>query len=139
MDCRKEKLICGQSCLDLVTLDQKIMQEYWSFDFPKTDSPLDQLIQTLETEQKELGIFLSYYYKKEGALAEKVLLKGQPDFTDKFRGNLVLDFDLVHFNACLAIHEQEREELKVAFEIDQSSEKLKLVGPYWPERGIDEI
>ncbi|WP_026967145.1 hypothetical protein [Algoriphagus terrigena] len=115
------------------------MQETWSFDFPNTDTTPEQLIQTLEKEQKELGIFLSYYFKKEGALAEKVRLKGEPEFADALNGKLVLDFDLVHFNACLAIHEQKRDELKLTFEIDQTNKKLKLVGPYWPERGMDEI
>ncbi|GAA0877217.1 hypothetical protein GCM10009119_01850 [Algoriphagus jejuensis] len=115
------------------------MQETWTLDFPKTDALADQLIQTLQNAQKELGIFLSYYYKKEGAVTENVRLKGTPEFGDKFQGNLTLDFDLVHFNACLAIHEQKREEMKLTFEIDQSDEKLKLVGPYWPERGMDEI
>ena len=115
------------------------MQESWSFDFPKTDKSSDQLIETLDKEQKELGIFLSYYYKKEGALAEKVELKDKPRFKDELNGELVLNFDLVHFNACLAIHEQKREEIKIIFEIDPISEKLKLTGPYWPERGMDEI
>lgn len=115
------------------------MQETWLFDFPITDTASEQLIQTLEKEQKELGIFLSYYFKKEGALTEKVRLKGEPEFTDALSGKLVLDFDLVHFNACLAIHEQKRDELNLTFEIDQTNEKLKLVGPYWPERGMDEI
>ena len=115
------------------------MQESWTFDFPKTDAATDQLIQTLEREQKELGIFLSYYYKKEGAVAEKVALKTGPEFSDKTNGNFVVDFDLVHFNACLAIHEQKREEMKLTFEIDESNEKLKLSGPYWPEREMDEI
>ena len=115
------------------------MQETWTFDFPKTDTAMAQLIQKLEKEQKELGIFLSYYYKKEGALAEKVALKGEPEFKEDLGGTLVLDFDLVHFNACLAIHEQKREEISVTFEIDPFSEKLKLTGPYWPERGMDEI
>ena len=115
------------------------MQETWSFDFPNTNSASEQLIQTLENQEKELGIFLSYYFKKEGAVAEKVRLKDEPEFTGALSGKLVLDFDLVHFNACLAIHEQKRDELKLTFEIDPSNEKLKLVGPYWPERGVDEI
>ncbi|MBN7810891.1 hypothetical protein J0A68_07995 [Algoriphagus sp. H41] len=115
------------------------MQETWSFDFPKTESLPDQLTDILEREAKELGIFLSYYYKKEGALAEKVSLKGKPIFVDERKGKLVLDFDLVHFNACLAIHEQKREEMTVDFEIDPTHEKLKLVGPYWPSREMDEI
>jgi hypothetical protein len=115
------------------------MQEIWSFDFPKTASIPEQLVRKLEDEERELGIFLSYYYKKEGAVAEKVKLKGKPEFKDELSGKLVLDFDLVHFNACLAIHEQKRGEIEITFEIDPVSEKLKLSGPYWPERGMDEI
>jgi hypothetical protein len=52
---------------------------------------------------------------------------------------MILNFDLVHFNACLAIHEQAREEMKITFEIDQEHEKLKLIGAYWPSREMDEI
>ncbi len=115
------------------------MQEYWTFNFPKTDDVEDQLIRTLDAERKELGIFLSYYYKKEGALAEKVALKGKPEFKDRYSGKLILNFDLVHFNACLAIHEQAKEEMDITFEIDPQSEKLKLAGAYWPSREMDEI
>jgi len=115
------------------------MQETWSFAFPKTATVSEQLFQTLQAEQKELGIFLSYYYRKEGAVAEKVTLKGNPEFKDELSGKFFLDFDLVHFNACLAIHDQKREEIEVSFEIDADAEKLRLTGPYWPERGMDEI
>ncbi len=125
--------------LELLTSKQKKMQEYWTFEFPKTDDPSAQLSRILTKEEKELGIFLSYYYKKEGALAEKVNLKGEPQFVDAYSGNLVLDFDLVHFNACLAIHEQKREEMSLTFEIDLERGKLKLLGPYWPSREMDEI
>lgn len=115
------------------------MQESWSFNFPKTDLPEPQLSRILEAETKEVGIFLSYYYKREGAVAEKVRLKGKPEFADGLSGTLLLDFDLVHFNACLAIHEQKREQMTINFQIDPIQEKLKLIGPYWPERGMDEI
>lgn len=115
------------------------MQESWTFDFPKTQSVANQLIQTLEIQQKELGIFISYYYKKEGAVAEKVELLGQPEFLNQLHGKLTLGFDLVHFNACLAIHDQAKEKMDLTFEIDPEKEKLKLIGAYWPSREMDEI
>lgn len=115
------------------------MQETWTFDFPPTLNPKEDLKILLAEKERELGIFLSYYYKKEGAVAEKVILKYGPEFESKTTGTLILDFDLVHFNACLAIHEQAREEMKIRFEIDEANQKIKLTGPYWPSREMDEI
>jgi hypothetical protein len=115
------------------------MQETWIFDFPSMQNPERDLELLLSQKEKDLGIFLSYYYKKEGAVAEKVRLKSGPDFKSKTAGSLILSFDLVHFNACLAIHEQAREEMKITFELDARNEKVKLTGAYWPERGMDEI
>lgn len=115
------------------------MQETWAFDFP-FDSITEQSISKLLCEKEmDLGIFLSYYYKKQGAVAENVKLKSGPHFSSRTSGSLILDFDLVFFNACLAIHEQERDSVQVQFEIDEASSKLNLIGPYWPERGMDEI
>ncbi|MFN3759320.1 MAG: hypothetical protein ACK4SF_08900 [Algoriphagus aquaeductus] len=115
------------------------MQETWTFDFSPTSNTKEELEELLAEKEQELGIFLSYYYKKEGAVTEKVKLKSDPEFESTTSGFLVLDFDLVHFNACLAIHEQVWEEMKIKFEIDGHSQKLILTGPYWPERGMDEI
>lgn len=115
------------------------MQETWTFDFPKPDQTEAGLIDLLQTQEKELGIFLSYYYKKEGAVAEKVRLKGKPEFESKLKGNIILVFELVHFNACLAIHEQAKEEMKISFLFDPNQEKLILTGAYWPSREMDEI
>lgn len=115
------------------------MQESWTFDFFPTSNTKEELEELLAEKEQELGIFLSYYYKKEGAVTEKVKLKSGPEFESITTGSMVLDFDLVHFNACLAIHEQVREEMKIKFEIDGHSQKLILTGPYWPERGMDEI
>jgi hypothetical protein len=115
------------------------MQETWTLAFPKTDFPEIQLNEVLYEKEKELGIFLSYYYKKEGAITENVMLKSGPEFESKTTGSMILNFDLVHFNACLAIHEQAREEMKITFEINQEEEKLKLIGAYWPSREMDEI
>lgn len=115
------------------------MQESWTFDFPFSQNPKEDLVRLLAEKEQELGIFLSYYYKKEGAVTEKVKLKSEPEFESKNTGSLILDFDLVHFNACLAIHEQIREEMKIKFKIDETNQKIKLIGPYWPSREMDEI
>jgi hypothetical protein len=115
------------------------MQETWTFDFSPTVNPKEDLEKLLTEKEQELGIFLSYYYKKEGAVTEKVKLKSVPEFESKTTGWLILNFDLVHFNACLAIHEQEKEEMKIRFEIDESNQKLNLTGPFWPSREMDEI
>jgi hypothetical protein len=110
------------------------MQEKWTFKFDE-----ENIENLLSKEARDLGIFLSYYFKKEGAVAEKVSLKGQVEFQTKVSGNLVLEFDLVHFNACLAIHEQKRDQIKVNFLIDEINRELTLIGPFWPERDGDEI
>ncbi|MDR7132373.1 hypothetical protein J2X69_004740 [Algoriphagus sp. 4150] len=114
------------------------MQEAWTFELPKSEKPLsDQIKKVLLDNQKNLGIFLSYYFKKEGALAERVDLGSEINFKDQNSGDFQLDFDLVHFNACLAIHEQKRDQMKITFEI--VNDNLSLKGPYWPEREMDEI
>lgn len=117
------------------------MQETWSLQLKeKEGKALSSSIPfALKENQKELGIFLSYYFKREGAVVEQVLLKEDPEFYTENSGQLILEFDLVHFNACLAIHEQKKEELKVDFLIDPLTMKLILKGPYWPERGMDDI
>ncbi|MFN3996379.1 hypothetical protein [Algoriphagus sp.] len=115
------------------------MQETWSFDFPTSKTPKEDLESLLKEKEKDLGIFLSYYYKKEGAVAEKVKLKPDLNFESETTGSFTLEFDLVHFNACLAIHDQAKEEMKMTFEIDPESEKIKLIGAYWPSREMDEI
>ena len=116
------------------------MQETWLFKINQNHASLETLIQdVLEKERKELGIFLSYYFKREGAVTENVALKGEINFTSELEGNFLLDFDLVHFNACLNIHDTNRDEIKVDFELSENLKVLKLTGPYIPERGMDEI
>lgn len=116
------------------------MQEYWTFELPLSEKTLpEQLMYVLKEQERELGIFITYYFKREGAVAEKVQVKGEPVFSNEIRGRLRFVFDLVHFNACLAIHEQSREEMEITFEILDPERKLKLTGPYWPEREMDEI
>ncbi|WP_339755399.1 hypothetical protein [Algoriphagus aquimarinus] len=114
------------------------MQETWTLTLPSTEKPTSQeLKQVLTVNEKDLGIFLSYYFKKEGALAEKVNLGSEINFKDESSGDFELEFDLVHYNACLAIHDQKRDQMKITFEIE--NDKLNLKGPYWPEREMDEI
>jgi hypothetical protein len=118
------------------------MQESWKLIVKPEDrskNPELLLKDLLVTYEKDLGIFLSYYFKKEGAVAEKLKLKGKIEFTNDLKGKLMLDFDLVHFNACLNIHEQKRDEMPVQFEFDPLFQNLTLTGPYWPEREMDEI
>ncbi|MFD2036136.1 hypothetical protein ACFSKL_15140 [Belliella marina] len=116
------------------------MQETWIFKLEPDENSKDvQVKRVLEKEQKDLGIFLSYYFKKEGAVTENVRLKGNVLFIDGLNGKFTLDFDLVHFNACLNIHDTNREEMQINFEISNDMTEIKLVGPYFPERGMDEI
>lgn len=114
------------------------MQETWKLTLPNSESSTsEQIKEAIHTNEKEIGIFLSYYFKQEGALAEKVSLGSDINFKDELTGDFELEFDLIHFNACLAIHEQKRESMKITFEIKEKN--LNLKGPYWPERGMDEI
>ncbi|TXE07614.1 hypothetical protein [Algoriphagus aquimarinus] len=114
------------------------MQETWTLTLPKSKKPTEEEIKQVLTEnEKDLGIFLSYYFKKEGALAEKVNLGSEIKFKDESSGDFIFEFDLIHYNACLAIHDQKRDQMKITFEIE--NDKLNLKGPYWPEREMDEI
>ncbi|MFC3414578.1 hypothetical protein [Algoriphagus hitonicola] len=115
------------------------MQETWTFDLQTNDISDAFLSEMLKEKKNELGIFLSYYFKKDGAVAENVGLATQPTFLSETSGWLMLNFDLIYFNACLNIHEQEKEKMKVTFEVDRKTGKLILTGPYWPSREMDEI
>ncbi len=117
------------------------MQEIWNFEVEEfNDSNSDKAIRDLILlKKKDLGIFLSYYFKKEGAIAEKVILGSEISFLSDHTGKFSLEFDLVHFNACLSINEQKRDLMEISFEFDSALKSIKLTGPYWPERGMDEI
>ncbi|AMQ57163.1 hypothetical protein [Algoriphagus sanaruensis] len=115
------------------------MQETWTFDFVPTEKMDQDLVHLISKKEKELGIFLTYYFKKEGAVVEKVRLFGSPEFESKFKGVIKLEFDLVFFNACLAISENNTETIKINFEIEPEIQKIILTGPYWPSREMDEI
>lgn len=97
------------------------MQEIWTLELPRSEKSLSEQIKIVLAEnKKDLGIFLSYYFKKEGALSEKVDLNSKITFKNDSSGDFNLAFDLVHFNACLAIHEQKRDQMKVSFEIEDT-------------------
>ncbi|WP_304516992.1 hypothetical protein [Cecembia rubra] len=118
------------------------MQESWKLRIDEHTGPTytkASLLQLLESNTKELGIFLSYYFKKQGAVAENVTLSNPPVFTEKLTGKLQVEFDLVFFNACLNIHENEKEQMELTFKIIPEDAQLILTGPYWPEREMDEI
>lgn len=117
------------------------MQEIWNFDVEQAKEPDSEkaIKELIQSKEKDLGIFLSYYFKKEGAIAEKVTLGSEISFLTDQTGKFKLEFDLVHFNACLAINEQKRDLMEISFEFDSDFKNLKLTGPYWPERGMDEI
>lgn len=97
------------------------MQESWEFDFQYPgERPVDAaLAELIEAKAKEIGIYLSYYYRGEGGLVERVGLKEGIDFRDPLAGSLKVSFGLVYFNACLNIHDEaEKDEMLLQFEID---------------------
>lgn len=103
------------------------------------DNPEKILKELLQQEEKNLGIFISYYFKKDGAVAEHVKLRDEIKFSDKKSGKFTLEFDLIFFNACLNINEQSKDSLEISFVFDTDLRKVTLSGPYWPEREMDEI
>lgn len=117
------------------------MKETWTLKLTKEDleDPNQGIPRIIADKENELGIFLSYYFKKEGAVAEQVVLEGKPDFETNSSGKLTLSFVLVHFNACLAIHEQAKDKMEISYRIDSQNKELQLEGPFWEERGMDEI
>jgi hypothetical protein len=115
------------------------MQDVWIFDFPTTSNDREQVLQLLNEKVNELEIFLSFHFKSEGAVVEDV--KAIPD-SMTIRGDsgtLILEYELIHFNACLDILETNVEKMVLQFEIERSKELLKIKGPERLERGMDEI
>ncbi len=115
------------------------MQESWSFELPNCTTLQDSLEAVMLLKQIELGIFLSYYYKKGGAVVEKVSQASELRFTSPLSGTLRVTFDLVYFNACKDIHQQERGEMELQVNWDGGKRNLRLQGEYWPTRDGDEI
>jgi len=115
------------------------MQESWSFELPNCPTLQDGLEAVMQQKQIELGIFLSYYYKKGGAVVEKVSQASETKFTSPISGTLSVAFDLIYFNACIDIHQQERGEMELQVTWDEEKRILRLKGEYWPTRDGDEI
>jgi hypothetical protein len=115
------------------------MQESWNFELPNCTTLQDGLEAVMLLKQIELGIFLSYYYKKGGAIVEKVSQASELRFTSPLSVTLRVTFDLVYFNACKDIHLQERGEMELQVNWDGGKRNLRLQGEYWPTRDGDEI
>ena len=115
------------------------MQESWTFDFPFDTPSSEAWSWLIQTQQRDLGIFLSYYYKRQGAVVEKVQLKTIPQLDTQDIGTLCLGFELVYFNACQDLHETQTEEMKLRFQFDAAKKTLNLLGAYWPSCEPDEI
>jgi hypothetical protein len=118
------------------------MQETWDITLPASPdvkNPEEALREALQANRKEIGILLSYHFKGEGAIAENVEVKDNITFADPHHGTFKVEFDLVYFNACLNIHEQQKDSLEIIFETDKGFKNLKLICPDRPERGMDEI
>lgn len=118
------------------------MQETWTFQLKESQEKKNPTIfirDLISEEKKDFGIFLSYYYRKEGAVVENVSFKFLEKGSKATEGKLIVSFDLIHHNACLNIHEQGKEEMELSYHILPNSNAIEFTGPYWPERGMDEI
>ena len=102
------------------------MQESWSFELPNCPTLPEGLEAVMQLKQIELGIFLSYYYKKEGAVVENVSQASETKFTSPISGSLTIAFDLIYFNACRDIHQQERGEMELQVNWDEEKRTLSL-------------
>jgi hypothetical protein len=120
------------------------MQETWKFfnlDAPdKKKKVLTPWLQeVIDRNGREMGIYLSYYFRKEGAVAENIRLVPPTSDLTKRTGSISVSFQLVHFNACLNIHDTNLEQMVLSYEISKNGNELTLVGPNWPEREPDEL
>ncbi|WP_158859318.1 hypothetical protein [Lunatibacter salilacus] len=120
------------------------MQESWKFINLKAPESREKslipwLNNVMDQNDSEMGIFLSYYYRREGAVVENVRLKPPSSDLTEMTGSITVTFELVHFNACLNIHDTNPEQLILFYEISDQGTALTLTGPYWPEREPDEL
>ncbi|MFC4871851.1 hypothetical protein [Negadavirga shengliensis] len=122
------------------------MQQHWEFNINETkltdesSTPKkNALTSFLKNEQRALDIFLSYYLKSEGAIAENTEIGDDLVFIKNHQGKFTVKYDKVHYNACLNIHEQDKEKMELNFRIDPKNKILQLTGPEWPEREPDDI
>ena len=115
------------------------MQESWNFELPNCTTLPEGLEAVMQLKQIELGIFLSYYYKKGGAVVEKISQASETQFTSPVSVTLRVAFDLIYFNACQDMNKQERGEMELQINWDEEKRILRLQGEYWPTRDGDEI
>lgn len=121
------------------------MQESWNFKlaesshFENTESLKRAIKEALKAQQKELGIFLSYYYKSDGAVVEDVELEKFIELNSNSSGKALFSFRLIFYNACLNIHEKEKDKMELDFVVNPKGKGLELIGPFVPERGMDDI
>ncbi|KEO73992.1 hypothetical protein [Anditalea andensis] len=114
------------------------MQESWKFIIDSKSAVADEHIirNLIKEHSREMGIFLSYYFKNEGAVVENVT-SDEVKISIPGKGKVKVIFDLIHYNACLNINDQRKDQMKIDYLIENN--KVILTGPYWPERGQDEI
>ncbi len=118
------------------------MQETWTFQLSrelsreKSERIVEKII---SKEKKDFGIFLSYYFRREGAVVENVAHQSSAEDKAPFKGKVIVSFDLIHYNACLNIHEQGKEVMELSYQIDLGSKSIEFTGPYWHEREMDDI
>ncbi|WP_114750265.1 hypothetical protein [Pleomorphovibrio marinus] len=116
------------------------MKESWTFNCHSATRDIESLLQHIfDTQSREIEIFLSYYFRPEGAVVEKVQLLNTPERASETEGHIQVGFRLVHFNACLNIHEEAPERMDLSYRYEPISNKLQLIGPEWHEREPDEI
>ncbi|WP_194775858.1 hypothetical protein [Pararhodonellum marinum] len=118
------------------------MQESWKFDIPQeklTEKPEIGLRTLVQSRAKEMGIFLSYYTRSEGAVVEQVQIKGPIQFESTHRGKFEVSFVKIFFNACLNIHVDQEEMMALSFAWEPEKALLTLNGPLIPEREPDEL
>ncbi|WP_215226162.1 hypothetical protein [Echinicola shivajiensis] len=116
------------------------MQESWKFKLNNTHSDPKNLIgETIAKEQKEWGIFISLYAKLDGAIAEDISLEEIKSIGTDLSGTVILAFNKIYYNACLNIHEQDKDKIKLDYQIDTEKDEIVFIGPMIPERGMDDI
>lgn len=116
------------------------MQHTWNFPLDPAHTSLEEAIKSsLSSQQKELEIFLSLYTKSDGAVAEQAVYEALIDQASARTGRLVVSLHKVYYNACLNIHETDKEKMTLAFQLNEQKNLLQLSGPEIEERGMDEI
>ncbi len=121
------------------------MQETWKFHIKDLGPKAGQkdwetaIRQALKDEKKEVGIFLSYFFRPDRAVVEDVELVNGMNFETPTSGSFKVKFKLIFYDACLNIHEKERDTLELSFTLDPQNHQLTLISPFVPERGMDDI